>query len=305
MVGGGGQDQLSLSGTAGNDQVAIDARGASGSLGDMRFQVSGASLVQASGGGGADRLEIADTHGRDQLRVDGGGLNWQSGDATGRVVEAAGFEQVNVSGGRGDRMQIEGQGHPLHVSLDANEQNVEIDGMHLQASGYTSVTANGGGMGSEVIVNGTEGNDRLYWIGDQTIMLGSGLNFRLSGFEKVQIDGGDGQDTAIVYGSAEAERFAAERSGKATWSGQAFTGELSGFERVIVNGRGGDDRVEMRGFEATDQLTGRGNSVRAELGGISYYLRDIDSLLASTNPGHSSTADLDAVDYLFDLEGDW
>ena len=304
-VAGRGDLRLELNGSAGSDHVRIDSATVRGNLGSLRFQVTGAEQASFDGAAGSDTLRIADTAGTDQLQVTNGSVSWTSDLATATYIAATNVETIFAEGSGTDAMDIASTTHNIDGELRHGRQKLQVGGTSVYGEGFSIVQITGNGSNDAVDVHGSTGNERAYWIGDQVTVLGTGLQYRLSGIESSSIDGGGGYDVAILYGTSNTEEFAAGREGNVAWNGQTANGSLSGFERYIVNGRGGGDRVDLSEFEESDQLTGHGQTLNAELGGIQYYFRNLENLRASTNPNSSSHADLDAVDYLFELEGDW
>ncbi len=300
--GGGGQDQFRFTGTASGERFDV---------GQERIQVDsdsgvivarGFESIDIDGGGGHDELHLSDSQTSDNVTVSQDLVRLTGGYSfTGK-----GLENVSVKSHHGnDQITIAGTAGADHVKMTPTETTLSSGLFDVSADGFSRVIVQANQSdGDTLVMIGSAGNDRVYWMANQTVMIGQGFFNRAYGFENISIDSKSGSDSAYITGSHEAEQLRITRH-LTHWQGESFAGQLQGIERIRVSGNGQNDRVVMEGFGDNDWLQGNDRYVRAYLNSVSVFVQDFQQVDVYSLANQTGTADIDAVDYVFNLQGDW
>ena len=148
----------------------------------------------------------------------------------------------------------------------------------------------------KVNVYDTAGSDSFeFQAGDSHLVSVNGVEYAFAAGEVDTVafncGSGNGQDTAMLYGTEDVERVVMRRrSTKMTGSG--FQATVSGAVDVTAFGRGGDDVVRLRDSAGSDTLLATPNS--AELSGPGFRLEanDFRYIHAFGTPGSGDVAHL-------------
>ena len=140
---------------------------------------------------------------------------------------------------------------------------------------------------------------------DAAEMAGSGYRHSAAGFESVSaMSIAGGRDKANFFDSAGNDLLSSNSTGT-TLSGQGFDNSASGFRTVKVTAEGGGfNSAIFEALSAEDQIQGRSNWAAATRAGRVVTAIDFDAVQYSTEPGEAPRADISAVDYLFEREGE-
>ncbi|MFL6570926.1 MAG: hypothetical protein ACJ8G4_04165, partial [Burkholderiales bacterium] len=264
IIGGRGNDLLI--GSAGNDTFVWNP-------GD------GSDTVE--GGHGSDTLLFNGANIAETIDVSANGSRALfTRDIATVSMDLNGIERIDFNAlGGADLVRV----HDLS-GTDAREVNVNLAG--------TLGGSTGDGAADQVIVDGTSGNDTLQFAGtgasasvlglaaitsvsnaeasDQLVVDGLGGNDVISasvaqaGAPALVFEGGDGQDTAVVEGSAGADTFAVVANGtRAHVDAGGLHLDVGTTESLVVHGGSGDDQFSALGnLAALTSLTldgGAGN----------------------------------------------
>ena len=298
--GEGGNDQFIFTGSDDSDRFSVSQEFVRVYSGGHVSVASGFESVAIQGGAGEDQLILADSKGNDTVSVAAESIRL-NGDYT---FSGGGFENVSLKSQSGnDRVTISGTSGPDHVRMTTARTTLSSSQFHVSADGFSRVFVYADqGAGDTLEMIGSTGNDRLYWMMNQTAMFGSGYYNRAFGFENISVDTLSGFDSAYITGSSEAEELRITRD-SARWDGESFAGQLRGVNRFHVTGQGRNDHVIMEGFGEDDWLQGNDQFVRARLNNTSVLVRNFERLDAHAY--ETASEDIDAVDYFFNLHGDW
>ncbi len=303
VEGRGGNDQISITGSEGSDEFIRSVKGMEFLNDGFSAEIQDIETIVVDGAGGSDRLLIGDTVGDDVVTVNNQGLNLASSSLS---LDATGFEVIRANSHSGQdqlRVQLNGTSHMVEIGWA--QTRFQSEGMTFEASGFQQVVVDATQSVDDAIsFVGNQFDDRLYWMGDQTTLISNGRNFRGLGFESVTADLGGGNDVAIIVGTDEQESLEIRRH-QTRWQGESYQGTLMDVDRFYVTGRGSNDAVAMFGYGQSDFVSGQNNLIQSILDEQQFYLRDFASLQAHADPDETSNADFGAVDYLFELHGDW
>lgn len=396
LDGGQDADRLVVRDSAGNDEFIasyqqITVNNAAG----FQYQASGFSKLQVVASDGNDSIQIEGSDGEDRF-VFKDGRSVLRNDAS-RIV-TRGFDSVAVIATAGSDIArlYDTQGHD-HFELSAD--SFQISGnVEILGSGFSRINAYSQHGFDTVVINGTDGADRLLHRDSVTRLQGEGYTNIATGFDQAVVWGGAGADSARIHDTAGSDHFSAggfntelqsdnsvlytndfeivdvyadlAGTDSATLSGTQFTDSVSatvdstrlqnalgydvtvhGFDSVLVDtgggfdsstivggdgldllrsfddgveyeslqqmlrivdaeshvfdGREGYDEVIFSDFEDLDLLSALGEGATAFRGDQTISAIDIEFLEASTRSGATGMYEIDAVDFLYLLDGDW
>jgi Ca2+-binding RTX toxin-like protein len=319
---------INVQGGGGNDEIRIDQSG--GSFADDAVTLDGgAGNDTLIGGDGNDTL----IGGSGDDHVDGGrGSDTAllgSGDDTFTWDPGDGSDTVEGQGGH-DTMQFNGSNAPERIDLSANGSRVRlfrdvanitmdlngIENLNVAALGsadtitvgdltgtgvkHTNIdlsgtpgTGTGDGAADSVIVDGTDGPDKVNVSNDaagNVLVTGLATQVAVSGSESTQdsvdvatlggddtvdtgvgitgpqavdVDGGTGSDTVNYSGTQSADTIGIAPDGTAvsTFTTAGSSVDSTAVESLVVRGRGGDDTiVGQNGIAGLTALTLKGGS---------------------------------------------
>ncbi len=183
----GAEDQVSVDGGAGNDNIVVTTP--SGALSAATIMVSGGDGSDTlTGSNGAEVLQGG--HGADSISGGAGDdtIIWNLGDGSDTIDGGAGSDRLVIQGGSGD----DTLSWPVISGglVTSNVETIELDG----GGGNDSIVG-----GDHQILNGGDGDDTIGGgSGGDTISGGSGADLIIG---KGLLDGGDGNDGIFAVGS--------------------------------------------------------------------------------------------------------
>ena len=134
--------------------------------------------------------------------------------------------------------------------------------------------------------------------------MSNGQSNRVVGVEEVLIDTLDGLDLSFITGSEGQERLEASYSSvKLETTTQLL--QLINVERTKFDGNGGGDEVVIEDMGNLDVLRMFGSEAIAFLKDHSVAMGEFSTLEANTVDDAMASYDLESVDYLYRLRGNW
>ena len=301
--GRGGQDVVNLRGSAEADQFELS--GKSGSVLAQKFEawVQNISRINAMGESN-DSIHLRDTAGDDAFDSQGNSASMYGDDYR---IWSRGFASITATASTGnDVAQI--------VDTAGNDTFYAWTGLTRLINSHLSVTAEGfdrvnaianqGGFDTARLV-GTNRNDTV--IADtESVSVKDGFDktTRAVGFEQVTFDGRQGADRAYLEGSSGNESFVVEDA-KVRFEAAMQELGLENVESSSFDGKGGIDEAIFGDFEELDLLAAVGDKAVAYLENHTATAVDIDLLEATSRSGGAADYDIEAVDYLYMLKGEW
>jgi subtilisin family serine protease len=241
-----------VTGTAGNDSMRWQADGRL-SINGVTYSLGGVTEVTIDGSGGNDSLALVGGSAAESVVLRPGSADVI---AANYHVAANGFENIQFSGGSGDRATLyDSSGDD---TFEATPQSARMSG-----SGFVNSVS---GVGSVIGIAQAGGSDtaRLYdSAGDDTltasptsaVLQGSGFSNEARGFSQVfVIATAGGYDTASLSDSAGADQLDASPS--YVWlRGTGYSIRADGFDYIaVVATYGGSDTARLVGSEGDDYL---------------------------------------------------
>jgi hypothetical protein len=168
---------------------------------------------------------------------------------------------------------------------------------------WTGVNSRGGY--DQAIIVGTGGDDRLSST-TKAVALQNPIGQRalVEGFEQIVADLRGGRDSTHLIGSGQRDLLRALDDGVEFESTRQMLRVVNAEEHHF-EGRGGADEVLFGDFDELDLLEILGDRAIAYLNQQQITAADFEFLEATTRSEHTSYHDIDAVDYLFMLDGNW
>lgn len=301
-----GTDTLDLRGTSGNESLVTRP-------GRVEWQSSGYRLVanrfegmNSQGGGGTDTASMYDSAGADTFTA-----GPSVATLRGRSYEfsVSDFDVIQAFASRSSALDqafvTDSAGNDTFTAAPRTASLVGPD-FQIQMQGFDKVRAlaTAGGLDAAYFSD-SAGVDTFTSRPFDSEMAGSGYRHSAAGFESVSaMSIAGGRDKANFFDSAGNDLLSSNSTGT-TLSGQGFDNSASGFRTVKVTAEGGGfNSAIFEALSAEDQIQGRSNWAAATRAGRVVTAIDFDAVQYSTEPGEAPRADISAVDYLFEREGE-
>ncbi len=303
--GGGGSNVANIHDTSAKDdfQLAADEVSRKSTINEVvarnfnRVNVTGGQphdSVVIQGTSGNDRLVA----GQDRVTMTNGEVTFVSKQFTTTIVDVIG------SGGHDRAVLYDSSANDV---VDANDYRTRMEGggRTVVARGFASVDVYSVNGGHDVAqITGSAQADHFYCSLQVATISAAHFQVRFNHFNDIRVGGMSAADRAFVLGTTGNDRmhFAA---GQLTLTNATSKLDLRGFGQFNVNTGGGFDIVEIDGFETGDQLIAHGNHLLAVLNETQVRIKDFTWLDARTAAGATVERDFGAVDFWFELHGNW
>ena len=301
----GGFDTAYLHDSVGNDRF-VGKSNFSFMHGDGYLNYAGNfDRVNAFASNGVDTAFLHDSVGNDRFV---GKSNFAFMHGSGFLNYTSSFDRVNAyaTGGGVDTAF-------LHDSAGNDRFVGKSNFAFMHGSGFLNYTesfdrvnsyASGGGFDTAYL-HDSVGNDRFVGKSSFAFMSGNGFLNYTERFDRVNAYSNSGTDTAYLYDSNGNDTYTGNGS-TSSLSGSTFNNSAHQFDNVQARAvNGGNDVAYFNELGNNDTLYGRSNEASVSNGGSSRSVFDFDSISGNARSGESPTADVDAVDYLFEQNGTW
>ncbi len=302
-TGGGGNDRAIIFDTTGDDKFSLKPSYAHVQTDSFEITASGFETINAIGGHGNDSMIIEDSHLDEVLRFENN-LTTLVGDDFMLVAHGFSNVQANSVGGYDVANIFDTAGNDRFsstfdsASMQSSTGTVVVDGFDR-----VNAIAKHGGMDQAIMV-GSNGNDIVIADGNSsTLKTGTNMQ-RAVGFENVDVDTRAGDDASFLTGTLGNDKLTASYS-DAEFETTLQLLRMVNTERTSFDGNGGVDEVVIDEFGDLDLLSSIGDKATAYLKDHSVSFEDIDVLEANTVDNAIAEYDLEAVDYLYMLRGQW
>jgi len=304
--GRGGSDRATLHGTEGSENVVL--RAGSGELTGGAFNVTatGVETLTVWAGGGSDKATFHDSAGNDTF-VATPGYGGMFG--TGISNQVIGVEEVVAyayNGGYNAVKLYDSAGNDTFVAT-SGYGGMMGPGFANHTRGFDAVHAFATAGGSDKAKLYDSAGDDTFNAGPiQASMHGSGFYNRAKFFEQVHAFAtAGGNDTARFYDSAGDDVFVGTAVDSALY-GTGFFNRAKFFEQVHAEGgAGGEDRSYLYDSAGNDRLGASADRAWLSAGNTVTWLYGFEYIRAQSSNGGIDTADIAAVDYVLELDGDW
>ncbi len=305
LQGGAGNDTLILNATAVTDRVTLTGTSSASTLGETMINTSGFESTIAVAGGRGTAANINGTPANELLYA-AAGTTVMTGPGYSNAL--LNFDIVTVDAARGgglDSARLIDSAGDDEVLGNHQETRMSGGGVTTRARGFDSITVTSQNGGADrVTFSGTAARDVMYSLSNATWLRGSDYQFGAIGFGTVVVNGGGGNDAATIMGGAENNSLA-YHPGSSRLTGFGFQITANGFQRVRMDGGGGQNSLTLAGFRNGDQLTAHAGALIAWLGESRVEASHVDWVEATAMESQSPRHEMDAVDFWFELHGQW
>ncbi len=302
--GAGGMDMANLFDSAGNDRLEMSPGGATLITDSYVIKIKEISRINAFSTSGTDSVTMYDTA-SDEVFDHREGVSVLTGN--GYTSFAEGFAVVDVvSVGGNDIAQIfDTSGNDTFYG-DAGDTQMQAGSLSVTTRGFKHVNliASNGGQ-DRAFLRGTSGDDVvLVETGSTRLTMSNGRTNRVVGVETVELDTLAGLDLSFITGSGGRERLAASYSQIELETTLQML-QMVNVERTRFDGNGGGDEVSFEDLGELDLLESVGSKAVAYFRDHCVTANEFSVLEASTVDDAMAQYDLEAVDYLYMLRGNW
>ncbi len=301
----GGQDRASLIDSAANDKFVLRPSYVHMANQQSRLWASSFESISVVGGRGQDQISIHDSVLNDVFSLDNG-VATMTGN--GYVNVAQGFNQIAVVASTGiDLAQLFDTAQSDTFTSNDNQTELKSSNGYLVTTiGFdrVNVVAKYGGHDNAILI-GSQGTDVLQAnVNSVSLKDNNSQIRRVVGFENTTVDLRGGVDRAILTGSAGTERLTASYS-EIEFETTLQLLQLRNTEDTGFDGNGGSDEVAFEEFGELDLLKSLGNKATAYLKDHTITAEEFSILEARSVDHAIAEYDLEAVDYLYMLRGQW
>ena len=309
VVGGGGGDSVSFHDSSGDDtfQAMPDESQLSGK--GFSLRASGFATVHAYAlSGGFDVAHLHGASGSDTF-VATPTLGKLFG--SGYLRRAKFFEAVHAYAGPGghDSARLYGSAGNDVFTATPTYGKLSGEGYLNRANSFDQVTAWAGAGGVDrALLYGSAGNDTFDASPGAALMTGTEFANDARKFDAVHAFAGEGHDIARLHGSSGGDTLLIDGTDVQLF-GLRFHNQTKSFDQVHAHagqsGQDGQDRAVLDDTALDDHFEAEGNRAMLSNTASAVWMYDFDYVRALASQGGSDTAEVDAVDYILELLGDW
>jgi hypothetical protein len=285
-------------GTSGADEFVWNASSPQQiTIGGVRYELAGVTVIQISGGAGRDTLTLVGSSAAEQVRLRAGSAEFSGG---GSSLSAAGVETTRFWGGASDQAWLFDSAADDHLEASPAQARLTGGGFERFAAGCGAVNASATGGGRDTaLLRDSAGADRLDANPANAWLRGTGFSIWTGGFEETTIlaTAGSG-DFAGLYGSAGNDYLSLWGSSRYLAAGGVQI-RTDGFQWAWFDGGGGYDQVDFYPTSREPRLRGRDDRGSINDGALATEFAAVESLLASVRKNHKLRTDLKAIDFVF------
>lgn len=270
--GAGGEDSVTLIGTAANETFLLTPTTARMSRTGFLVAASNVEQMTVRGNGGTDAAQLYDGPGNDVLEIRPGRATMNGPGYSHDVIDVAfvhGYASTGVD-------QADLYDTPGNDTLNATQSEVRLSGSDYlaRAKFFDNVRVFSDGRGNDVAtIEGSPGDDAIQTTPTSAVVANSAAQISVAQFDTVTILGGGGNDVAQMYDSSGSDLFVA-RPGESKMSGPDYVVTVQnvptvhgyalagGLDAAQLYDTAGDDLVVMT--PEYTRITGPNYMVRAK-----------------------------------------
>ena len=309
-----GFDRVEAYASTGNDRAVLrDTNG------DDTFTTWWDRAIMYSGGywneaRGFDRVEAYATNGNDtaMLRDSAGDdmfSSWWDRSimyGNGYWNDARGFDRVYAFASSGnDQAMLRDSAGDDTLSTWWDRAIMYGDGYWNDARGFDLVYGFASTGNDRAVLRDSAGDDVYEAWFDRSLMRGSGFWNEARGFDRVEAYASTGYDRALFYDTIGDDVYTSWWD-RAVMYGNGYWNDARGFDRTNAYSTGGNDRAVLRDSSAHDEVHASGSN--AYITGANYR-NEVDGFgrvdVYDLDGDGSDEASVGAVDFLFNLYGNW
>jgi len=270
------------------------------------FDPAAVGTIAFGGNGGTDAAVLTGATGSESLRMEPGAAALRG---TGLSVDVTGTESIVVDGGGGTSTArlYDSPGDDAFTARPG-DCTLSGDAYLLRAVGFRYVWAYATAGGHDLAtLDGSPGND--VFLGDlakgYAVSYGSGFYHRAESFDSATARSAGGVDVARLYDGPQHDTLRAGPT-ETSLAGPAQEFHAEGFRYVAAySAAGGSDEATLYDSPGSDRLEAAGSRERLSYADRQIEVTGFHRVKAISSRGGHDTFHLDAVDFLFLLQGPW
>jgi len=304
--GRGGWDAAVLVGSDGEDHTVLRVGSTSLAGAGYHVEVTNVETVTVQSGGGADQAEFYDSTSDDiflatphhaQLSGDGFLHRSEGFRENHAYATEGGTDVAKLTDSRGNDTFLAAPNAGMLFGEGFSNRAEFFEGIHAYAVAGGTDTA---------LLFDSSGDDRFVADHISGALFGDGFYNRAKHFEGIHAyAAAGGVDAAYLRDSAGNDTLVVDPIFTALF-GEGFYNAAKYFEEVYAEGQsGGDDRAYIYDSAADDYFRASGSQARISYGASATLLYGFEYVRADAGSGGTNKAEIAAVDYILQLEGDW
>jgi len=216
------------------------------------------------------------------------------------TTDSGGFDRAILFDSSGDDSLVV---RPGRATLATPQGNIQVRGFQNVATRFSQGT-------DDAQFFGSASNDSFYLNENLARFTRDSEAVRVFGAETMSVDGRGGQDRAFVIGSRFSDTLSVAAAA-VSYQNTLQQADFIGFEKIDFDGHSAEsmfgviDAIQLHGVTENDQVFGQANQLQAVLGDLTFRGDNFSWLDAYAEQGTTARHELQAVDFWFDLHGNW
>jgi hypothetical protein len=311
FAGGEGRDTTVAYGTSANESVSLRPNSLTMKSATYELQAASVEETRVSAGTGQDIVFLYDSSGNDRLEARPTSVVMRAEDSS-YINQADGFDHAYAYAGAGtDQALMYDSAGNDRFDVAPNDAVMQVSGGYYnRAHGFDTIRGFASSGTDSAYFADSRGDDRFVGTpttGSMTDTLGSYANYG-EGFDYVYAySNNGGMDTAVLYDSAGHDTFTSlARAGSMRGSNNEYNNYAEAFETLEARAEnGGSDTAFVNTVSATDKVVGAGKELTVTRSSGKSSLHGFAKSIATAAARTTATADVRAVDYVFQKIGKW
>ena len=308
--GGEGKDTLNASGSSANESVTMRPNSVNMKSTSYEMQSTSVEHAIASAGAGRDTVYLYDSSGNDRFEARPTSVVFRPEDGSfSNRADGFDFAYAYAQVGKDQAFLFDSAGND-RFDAAPNYGLMQAASYYNYAQGFDVCHAYATTGNDSAYFYDSKGDDRFISTpnnGSMTDSRGSYLNVG-EGFDSVYgYSKNGGSDIAILYDSAGNDIFTGTvRAGQMRGARNEYSSYAEGFKNLEARAEnGGNDLALINDVAASDRLLGTGKELTLNRSTSRSWLQGFDKIAATAANRTTATADIHAVDYIFQRVGRW
>lgn len=311
LAGEGGRDSLVATGTSGNESVTLKADGGNMKTSTYELVSTGMENTRVDAGTGRDVVYLYDSKGNDSLEARPTSVVLKGDDGS-YLNQADGFDYAYIyaSSGTDTAKLYDSAGNDRFDATSTYGLLQSTNAYYNYAQGFDVCTAYASGGTDAAYFIDSKGDDRFQATDTKASMTDSKGTYANSaeGFDTVYAySRNGGNDSAILFDSAGNDTFTgAAKAGQMRGNDGKYCNYAEGFKNLEARAvNGGTDTAAINDVAATDKILGVGKDLTISRSSGKSTLSGFAKIVATSAAKVTATADIRAIDFVFQKVGRW
>lgn len=310
FIGGDGKDTLNSTGSAGNESVTMRPNSVNMKTTSYEMQSNSVENAVVSAGGGKDTVYLYDSSGNDRLEARPTSIVFRAEDGSySNRADGFDFAYAYAQVGQDLAFLFDSAGND-RFDAAPNYGLMQGAGYYNYAQGFDVCRAYATTGNDSAYFYDSKGDDRFVSYpnrGSMTDSRGTYLNVG-EGFDSIYgYSKNGGNDIAVLYDSAGNDIFTGStRSAQMRGARNEYSSYAEGFRDLEARAEnGGNDLALINDVAASDKLLGTAKELTLNRSTGRSWLNGFAKITATAANRTTATADIRAVDYIFQKVGRW